>query len=97
MSIEYDRYILTQTNFKIFNFKNISFNTLINLFGNYLSYNELIKYSNEELIDLDIASKIFEDKHIITVWFNKEYIKDIEFKNYGTELIFNLEQMNDDE
>lgn len=93
MTIEYDRYVQTQTNYEIQNFDNLNFEIISDLFGNYFTWNQLKKYSEENLINLQVATKLFEDKCILTIWFNKEFIKDIEFKNNGSELIYKLEQM----
>ncbi len=95
MSISYDRYTQTQTNYQIQNFDNLGFEMIVDLFGNYLTWNELNKYSNDKSINLQVATKIFDNKCVLTVWFNKEYIKDIEFKNNGSELIYKLEQMEE--
>lgn len=95
MSISYERYTNTQTNYQIQNFVNLDFKIISDLFGNYLTWNELNRYSNDKHINLQVASKIFEDKCILTVWFNKEYIKDIEFKNNGSELIYKLDQLEE--
>jgi len=94
MSIEYERYIQTQTNFEIKKINDLTFNQLTDLFGNYLTWNELNQYNNYETIDIQVASKIFDDnKCVLTIWFNKKFIKDIEFKNFGSELIYKLDQM----
>lgn len=94
MSINYDRYVQTQTNYQIQNFDNLDFKIIVDLFGNYLTWNQLNKYSTLNYINLQVAFKLFDDKCILTVWFNKEYIKDIEFKNCGSELIYKLEQLD---
>lgn len=95
MAIEYNRYIQTQTNYQMQNFDNLNFEIIKDLFGDYLTWNQLNKYSNNNFINLQVATKLFEDKCILTLWFNKEYIKDIEFKNIGSELIYKLEQMDE--
>jgi hypothetical protein len=95
MSISYDRYTQSQTNYQMQNFDNLSFKIIADLFGNYLTWNELNKYSNGGYINLQVATKLFEDKCILTIWFNKDFIKDIEFKNNGSELIYKLEQMEE--
>lgn len=96
MSISYERYAQSQTNYQMQNFDDLDFKIILDLFGDYLTWNQLNKYSNLDYIDLQVASKIFEDKCILTVWFNKEYIKDIEFKNSGSELVYKLEQLETD-
>ncbi len=95
MSISYDRYTQSQTNHQMQNFDNLDFKILVDLFGDYLTWNQLNKYSNDTYINLQVGSKIFDNKCVLTIWFNKEYIKDIEFNNNGSELVYKLDQMEE--
>ena len=52
MSITYKEYINSQTNYNIQNLNNISSDTLIDLFGDEFTYNQLNKYKNNEFFDL---------------------------------------------
>lgn len=96
MSIEYTRYIESQTDFEIKNIDGLTFDQITDLFGDYLTWNQLKKYSAYKLVDIQVASKLFDDKCVLTVWFNKEFVKDIEFKNFGSELVYRLEQLSID-
>ena len=94
MSITYEQYITSQTNYNIQNLNNISFETLIDLFGDEFTYNELNKYNNNDKYDLDIASKNYDNNMcILTIWINKEYVKDIRFKDCGYPLVYKLSQL----
>ncbi len=94
MSINYQDYIQTQSNYNIKNYLNLSYSTLTDLFGDYFTFNELIKYNHNKLYLLDVAIKTLDDGiGIITIWINKEFVKDIEFKNFGSELIYRLEEL----
>jgi hypothetical protein len=95
MSITYKEYINSQTNYNIQNLNNISSDTLIDLFGDEFTYNQLKKYKDNEFFDLDIGSKNYDDNMcILTIWINKEYVKDIRFKDCGYPLVYKLSQLS---
>lgn len=95
MSINYSEYIESQTNYKLTNLHDINYDNIVDLFGDYLTYNQIIKFKNNKLNEIDIASKIYENNEgIMTIWINKEYVKDIHFKNCGFELIYKIEQIS---
>ena len=48
MSISYQDYIETQSNYKLTNLKNINYDGIIDLFGDYLTFNQIIKYQNNK-------------------------------------------------
>ncbi len=94
MSIDYQDYIFSQSNYTIKNYSKLLYSTLIDLFGDYFTYNELVKYNQNKSYSLDVAIKIYDDNNgIITIWIDGGYAKDINFKNYGSELIYKLEQL----
>ncbi len=94
MSISYQEYIKSQSNYSIQQFDNITFDILVDLFGDELRYNQLVKYKDLDNIELIVATKLFDNNIcVLTVWINKEYIQDIEFKNYGSILVYKLEQL----
>lgn len=97
MAIEYKRYVESQTNYQMQNFNNLDFNTLTDLFGNCMTWNQLNKYNDRNEISLQVATKVYDDKCILTVWFDEEYIKDIEFMDVGSELIYRLDQLETDD
>lgn len=97
MTITIERYIEC-TNKAHFQSITCSFDLLIYLLGDYLTYNELCSYSKSEFIDLAIGTKVFEDNILtITIWINEKFIKDIQVKNNGNDLIYKLEQIEDEE
>ncbi len=94
MSITIDRYINHITNAEISKLT-CGFETLIYLLGDWIVYNTLNEYKDDDSIDLTIGTKLYEDsKLLITVWINDVYIKDIEIKNYGSELIYKIDQID---
>ncbi len=74
-----------------------SFEMLTYLFGDWLTYNELINYKDSDFIDIAIGTKLYDNNILmITIWFDNKYIKDIEIKNYGNDLIYKLEQIDEE-
>lgn len=74
-----------------------SFDCVVYLLGDWLTYNELAYYKDNEFIDLAIGIIVDEYNNLnITVWVDEKFIKDIQVKNYGNDLIYKLEQMEDD-
>ncbi len=95
MSISIENYTDCMTNAKI-QMLTCSFDTLIYLLGNWIVYNDLVIYNNVEPIDLAIGTKVYSDnKLVITIWINNKFIKDIQVKNIGNELIYKLDQLDD--
>lgn len=95
MSISYQDYIETQSNYKLTNLKNINYDGIIDLFGDFLTFNQIIKYQNNKTNQIDIASKIYDNNEgILTIWINGEYVKDIQFKNCGFELVYKINEFN---
>ncbi len=95
MSITYERYVSTQTNFSTQHFTNINYETLIDLFGDEFTYNELVKYQDNGDYDLTVASKNYDNNIcVLTIWINKEYVKDIQFKDCGHPLVYKLYQLS---
>lgn len=94
METSYQNYIETQTNSIINNYSNISYSTLVYLFGDYFTYNELKKYDTGDNYLLDIGTKLYEgNKGLMTIWIGREFVKDIEFMNCGFELVHKLSQL----
>lgn len=94
MSISYQDYIESQSNYKLTNLKNIKYDRIIDLFGDYLTFNQIIKYQNNKLNQIDIASKIYDNNDgILTIWINGKYVKDIKFKNCGFELVYKINEL----
>ena len=59
-----------------------------------IKYTKIIKYQNNKLNQIDIASKLYDNNQgILTIWINREYIKDIEFKNCGFELVYKINEL----
>ncbi len=74
-----------------------SFDCVVYLLGDWLNYNELASYKDYEFIDLAIGVMLDEHNNLnITIWIDEKFIKDIQVKNYGNDLIYKLEQMEDD-
>ena len=97
MSITYERYINSQSNYTLQEF-DLCFDAVIYLFGDYLTYNQLNKYKNIDLINLKVAHKLYDNNLLVlTIWFDDDFIDDIKIKNCGSELIYKLEQLDDDE
>lgn len=95
MSITYKEYINSQTNFKIQHLEDVNYDTLIDLFGDEFTYNQLIKYKDNETNNLIIASKNYDNNMcILTIWINKEYVNDIRFKDCGYPLVYKLSQLS---
>lgn len=57
METSYQNYIETQTNSIINNYSNIYYSTLVYLFGDYFTYNELKKYDTGDNYSLEIGRK----------------------------------------
>lgn len=73
-----------------------SFELLTYLLGDWLIYNELACYKDTHFLDLSIGTKVHEDNVLtITIWVNHEFVRDIQVKNNGNDLIYKLEQIND--
>ena len=84
-------------------------NLLVNLFGDWFTYNTLTKY-NDQLVNLVVGiSSLKElqqstsglsdiDNYIkIHVWINNNYIdQEIKFKNCGSVLIYKLDELVED-
>jgi hypothetical protein len=95
MSISYQNYIYTQSNHIMESYENITYSILVDLFGDYFTYNELVKFNSDKIYSLDVGTKLFENhKGIMTIWIDKNYVKDIEFKNTGFELGYKLNELN---
>jgi len=95
MSISHQNYINTQSNHIMDSYKNITYSILVDLFGDYFTYNELAKFNSDKIYFLDIGTKLFENHEgIMTIWIDKNYVKDIEFKNTGFELAYKLNELN---
>ncbi len=94
MSISIERYINHITQAQVVKLT-CGFETIEYLLGDWIVYNDLIKYKKDDIIDLAIGTKVYDDiKLVITVWINNEFIKDIELKNYGSDLIYKMEQID---
>jgi hypothetical protein len=95
MSITYKEYINSQTNYNIQHLEDVGYLTLIDLFGDEFTYNQLNKYKDNESNDLIIASKNYDDNMcILTIWINNEYVDDIRFKDCGYPLVYKLSQLS---
>ena len=54
----------------ILNFEKIF--SIIDLFGDYLTFNQIIKYQNNKTNQIDIASKLYDNNEgILTIWINE--------------------------
>jgi hypothetical protein len=79
-------------------------NLLVDLFGDWFTYNTLAKYDNETVnlvVGLQQSTSDvldMEDNYIkIHVWINNNYIdQEIKFKNYGSVLIYKLDELVED-
>ena len=59
-----------------------------------IKYTKIIKYQNNKLNQIDIASKLYDNNQgILTIWINREYVKDIKFKNCGFELVYKINEL----
>jgi hypothetical protein len=71
-------------------------NLLVNLFGDWFTYNTLAKY-NDQLVNLVVGiSDVSDiDNYIkIHVWIDNNYIdQEIKFKNCGSVLIYKLDEL----
>ncbi len=95
MTITIERYIECMSEAQVQTLT-CSFDLLVYLLGDSLTYNELNTYSNLDFVDLCIGTKVFENNNLmITIWINEKFIKDIEVKNFGNELIYKLEQIEE--
>ena len=95
MTITIERYIDNISNAQVQSLT-CSFELLVYLLGDWLTYNELTTNSNLDFVDLAIGTKVYDNNNlIITIWINQNFIKDIEVKNYGNDLIYKLEQIEE--
>ena len=99
--ITYERYINTQSNFETKHFQCVNKNTLIEIFGNELKYNQLKKYITSEPVDLKVAIKIYEhldNLTMVTVWINNEFVGDIKIKENDNPPMFHyFDELEQDE
>ena len=73
-----------------------SFELLTYLLGDWLLYNELVSYKDTNFLDLSIGTKVHDDNILtITIWVNHEFVRDIQVKDNGNDLIYKLEQIYD--
>ncbi len=92
MTITIEEYIGSITNATVYKLS-CSFEALVNFLGDYCTYNEINQFSDKDQIELVIGIKIYDNNiMLITVWIEEKFIKDIERKNYGSELIYNIEE-----
>lgn len=74
-----------------------NFNLLVDLFGSYLKYNTLNKYNIVDIksIQIGISVDVDLDNYVnVYLWIADEFInEEIRFKNYGSELIYKIEQL----
>ncbi len=70
-----------------------SFDGLVYLLGDYCTYNEINQFNNKDQIELTIGIKSYDNNfRTITIWIQELFIKDIEKKNTGSELIYKINE-----
>jgi hypothetical protein len=102
MSISFEEYINTQSNFEKKHFQCVSTDALIDMFGSNVTFDELYKHiKNEDCVDLKVAIKIYEDLDnlkIVTVWINDEFTADIKLEKHNHPIMFSyFDQLDIDE
>jgi len=74
-----------------------TFSLLVDLFGNYLTFNTLNQYNNPNNIleSVNIGILVDLENYVnVHVWIENKYInEEIRFKNIGSELIYKIEQL----
>jgi hypothetical protein len=81
-------------NIKSFYHMNCDFDLLVELFGNWFTYNTLIQYKDKYFI-LDIETYLDHDNMLyVYAFIDSKYInQEIKFKNTGSELIYLLDEL----
>ena len=90
-NITYDTYIKTQNNFEAKHFQYVNKDTLIEMFGHELNYNQLNKYITLEPVDLKVAIKTYDHLNnltMVTVWINNDFVGDIKIKEHDNPPMF---------
>ena len=94
MSIGYEEYINSQTNYNTWDLDPMDFSQIVNLFGDYFTFNEMNKYNKDTLYSVSVKTKLYENNNgLMTIWIDKQFVKDIEFKNCGFELVYKLDEL----
>lgn len=93
MAISYEQYLKSQSNFETKHFKIVCSDTLIDMFGHELSFNQLYKYikDGECCVDLKVAIKKYDhlnDLTNVTVWINDDFVGDIRLKKNDNPIMF---------
>jgi len=105
MTYSIDSFISNNSNCSLYKVQ-VGFETLVRLFGDWYSYNTLVKYNNI-FVDLNVITILKKSENILDttlieteyvhvhVWINGSYISDqeIKFKNVGSPLIYLLDDL----
>ena len=104
MAYTINEFKLNHINYSLYTIESCNFKLFAKLFGSYLSYDTVIKYSSDNINKLTVGLFLTEDNYIVVyLWIstnddksNDEYIEtNIRFKNVGSELIYLLDELVD--
>lgn len=94
MSKVYEEHLNSQKNYNTWNLGFVDFTQIVDLFGDYFTFNEINKYDKSTKYIIIVATKLYENNNgIMTIWIDKKFVKDINFKNCGFELIYKLNEL----